>query len=289
LSTEEGVMEKGSIVMLEYGKDSVALASGETVVGRALGCGVRFNEPSVSRRHLLIALEGDRITVEDLGSANGTLVDGQPLVEPRQLRGGEEIAIGQRRIRLVRIESTDDPYADEDTLTEPPQEQERSTTLQGHSVVELPTHRTCPKCRAEVPMEASHCECGFSWPRGRPAAVTQQIPKNLAPDQRAHPRALVSMPLLYSSEELMFDAVARNLSQGGLFIGTTQLDAVGTRCNVTLLPDGGPAVSFSGVVRHRIDVDEGRLPGMGIEFVEKSKADEQWLTDLLARQRGRAD
>jgi DNA-binding NtrC family response regulator len=62
-------------------------AAGEVVIGRAAGCDLRIDAPSLSRRHVRLQL-GAQITVEDLGSRNGTIVAG------KRLATGAPCAIG---------------------------------------------------------------------------------------------------------------------------------------------------------------------------------------------------
>src|SRR5690349_6908347 len=59
------------------GRDgSIELSATETVyVGRGLECAIRTDDAMVSRRHSQIRMEGGKFVVEDLGSANGTLVN----------------------------------------------------------------------------------------------------------------------------------------------------------------------------------------------------------------------
>lgn len=76
------------------------LAPPGTVVGRDRGCGVRISSPKVSRRHARLALAGDEIEVTDLGSRNGTFVNGVK-VDRGVLRPGDLLKIGDVRFRLV--------------------------------------------------------------------------------------------------------------------------------------------------------------------------------------------
>ena len=52
----------------------VALSRGQVVLGRGDGCDVAFDDPDVSRRHVLVGVGGGRVTATDLGSSNGTLL-----------------------------------------------------------------------------------------------------------------------------------------------------------------------------------------------------------------------
>ncbi len=66
-------------VMSSAGQQTFALsASSDQVIGRGEGCDVRITDASLSRRHAVVRL-GARVTVEDLGSANGTRVRGKPI------------------------------------------------------------------------------------------------------------------------------------------------------------------------------------------------------------------
>jgi pSer/pThr/pTyr-binding forkhead associated (FHA) protein len=68
------------------------------LVGRAPSADVRIDDPRASRLHARIEMRDDGVYVEDLGSRNGTLVDGEPVVNSRQLAPGAEITIGTASI-----------------------------------------------------------------------------------------------------------------------------------------------------------------------------------------------
>jgi DNA-binding NtrC family response regulator len=70
-------------------------AAGEVVIGRDAGCDVRVDDPSLSRRHARLRI-AERITIEDLGSSNGTFVAGQRLEPgaPRPIAVDEIVTIG---------------------------------------------------------------------------------------------------------------------------------------------------------------------------------------------------
>jgi pSer/pThr/pTyr-binding forkhead associated (FHA) protein len=69
------------------------------LVGRHPECDVRFDLPTVSRRHCCLALAYDRVTIRDLGSRHGIRINGEPCEESR-LRSGDEIAIGPLLFRF---------------------------------------------------------------------------------------------------------------------------------------------------------------------------------------------
>lgn len=74
--------------------------SDELVVGRDAGCHIAFDSPVLSRRHARICWDGSALRIQDLGSQNGTFVNGAAVTEPRVLRSGDEITAGDVRFRL---------------------------------------------------------------------------------------------------------------------------------------------------------------------------------------------
>jgi hypothetical protein len=67
-----------------------------TPIGREVdGQGLAIREPSVSRRHGVVALEGDHWMLTDLGSSNGTFLNDDRVEEPTQLHDGDRIGFGE--------------------------------------------------------------------------------------------------------------------------------------------------------------------------------------------------
>jgi DNA-binding winged helix-turn-helix (wHTH) protein len=79
---------------LVIGDREFDLREGENIVGRESDAGVRINSSSISRRHARIILSGDRITLEDLGSKNGTSMGGKRIHTIHPLSDGEVIVFG---------------------------------------------------------------------------------------------------------------------------------------------------------------------------------------------------
>ncbi len=71
----------------------VPLLEGEVVLGRGADDVIEFDSPTVSRRHARI-LVGEQITLEDLGSKNGTFVRDRSVKQPVRLSDGDRIRIG---------------------------------------------------------------------------------------------------------------------------------------------------------------------------------------------------
>ena len=70
-------------------------------MGRGAGCAVVLAEDTfVSQVHARIFTRGDDAYVEDLGSTNGTLLNGELLVEPTRLRRGDHVQFGETVMEL---------------------------------------------------------------------------------------------------------------------------------------------------------------------------------------------
>lgn len=65
----------------------------ELVIGRAVSATVRLNDDGISRRHCRVLSIGGQIIIEDLGSANGTLVNGE-MIQHQALKEGDKIRLG---------------------------------------------------------------------------------------------------------------------------------------------------------------------------------------------------
>ncbi len=71
----------------------------DVTIGRE-GCDVVLPDPEVSRRHAALRVTDGRLVVEDLGSTNGTFVNGEQITGPRELELGDEVRFGTVAWRL---------------------------------------------------------------------------------------------------------------------------------------------------------------------------------------------
>ncbi len=85
----------------------IELKDGENLVGRGQDATVRIDNPEVSRRHARLVVAGDTVTLEDLGSKNGTHRNGRRLTAPVALADGDEIWIGLN-LASLRFQICDD-------------------------------------------------------------------------------------------------------------------------------------------------------------------------------------
>jgi len=75
----------------------VQIGTEPLVIGRLPECGVVLADSNVSRRHAELRRSGDSVTLTDLGSTNGTRVNGAPIRE-RVLVSGDEVSVGSTRL-----------------------------------------------------------------------------------------------------------------------------------------------------------------------------------------------
>ena len=74
---------------------------GECLIGRADDCGIWLLDPYVSRKHARLCWTGECVTIRDIGSRNGTYVNGMPIDANEVTLGKEcEIQIGRYRVKI---------------------------------------------------------------------------------------------------------------------------------------------------------------------------------------------
>ena len=99
-------------------RETRELAEGTYLIGRGPSCRICFNAPEVSERHALLTVRDGRALLEDLHSANGTYVNGEPVEQPVALDSGMVVQIGNCMMRLSDGEDVEKekpaPQAQED-------------------------------------------------------------------------------------------------------------------------------------------------------------------------------
>ncbi len=75
---------------------------GPVVVGRSSSSDIVVDEPYVSASHARFTLQGPALVLEDLGSTNGTLVNGHPIEQAVTLRETDEVQVGDTIMRVSR-------------------------------------------------------------------------------------------------------------------------------------------------------------------------------------------
>lgn len=103
---EQPVAEEGIFLRLEVlegrltsGRTEFSLTD-QLIVGRDPLCGIAFDSQAISRRHARVFSANGAVYLEDLGSQNGTAVNGAAIHAANILRSGDEITLGDVRFRL---------------------------------------------------------------------------------------------------------------------------------------------------------------------------------------------
>jgi pSer/pThr/pTyr-binding forkhead associated (FHA) protein len=274
---------------IEYLGDFVELPLGETIIGRDIGCMLRFNDPAVSRRHLRFVRHDHEVTVEDLHSSNGTLFNGERLKRPRAIADGDSIQLGSREL-TVRTADNAHPLPSTLVLDDegPPASRRAATSKLPITTPPAFRFQRCPECGGPVSPSDEVCgKCGHRWDEFRPKQRTD-VRKNpllvMPADRRAGERRFIELTVLYVSRELELEATTQDLSTSGVFVCTQVLDPIGTRCQLTLLVDGGPPLAIAGHVRRVVESPTESEPvGLGVEFLELGPAALSWLEVVLER------
>lgn len=79
---------------LVYNDREFPLADGEYIIGRGVDATIPIYDSAASRQHARVIVAGTTVTVEDLGSRNGTYVNGSKVTGKVELHTGDEIRIG---------------------------------------------------------------------------------------------------------------------------------------------------------------------------------------------------
>jgi hypothetical protein len=86
---------------LRYLHHDLELSEGQFAVGRSAGCQLSLDDPLVSRRHAVLVVSADGVTLEDLQSRNGVILNGQRITGRTDVRPGDTIVIGSQELTLL--------------------------------------------------------------------------------------------------------------------------------------------------------------------------------------------
>jgi pSer/pThr/pTyr-binding forkhead associated (FHA) protein len=87
-------------VRLRYLSHELEVPIGEFVIGRSAECQLALDDPLVSRKHALLTVRTDNVTVEDLGSRNGVRVNDSKIDGRVEVSHGDKITIGSQEMTL---------------------------------------------------------------------------------------------------------------------------------------------------------------------------------------------
>lgn len=101
---------------------SIELRRGPALMGRNPSCDIQLLESTVSGRHAQIVTDGHGVSIEDLGSTNGTRVNGDmlPMRRPRRLRDGDMVTVASVDLAFSAVRSdVPNPRPSHEAATDP--------------------------------------------------------------------------------------------------------------------------------------------------------------------------
>jgi pSer/pThr/pTyr-binding forkhead associated (FHA) protein len=167
----------------------------EIVIGRE-DTDLEIDDPELSRRHAVVRRFANRLQVEDLGSTNGTFVDGTRIAEPTLLGGGAQIKIGTTVLAVEGVLPVSEPGSD----------QPRNVTRISPAIATTPS--------AAAPQAAAATAASTATLTSAPAAPAPaplQAVGEFRPPQHRRQRGLASrswVPVLLSFGTVVIVAIA---------------------------------------------------------------------------------
>ncbi len=79
------------------------LKDGSTIIGRTIGCDIIIDDSSMSRTHAVITITGDKLTIKDLGSSNGTSVDKKRIGTEVEITPVSVIKLGMVDVKIKKV------------------------------------------------------------------------------------------------------------------------------------------------------------------------------------------
>jgi FHA domain-containing protein/double zinc ribbon protein len=151
-----------SIRYLNY---DLELPLGAFTIGRSPDCQLALDDPLISRRHATLHVADDEVIFEDLGSRNGSTINGEAVRGKRKLIPGDKLGLGSQEVLLVRLADVRGGM--------------RTIAPCSHCGAPLaPEDVVCQKCGAKAPqVEAVRCTaCGAIAPAGSTRCPTCGLP-----------------------------------------------------------------------------------------------------------------
>jgi pSer/pThr/pTyr-binding forkhead associated (FHA) protein len=149
---------------------------GSIEVGREASIGLALDDDQASRRHARVSPQGDHAVVEDLGSTNGTYLNGQPIEGERTLRPGDRLRVG---LTVFELRTAEDVRRQPSAVIPVPQ----VTQLSGDVLDPVPEEELQPEPAPEVAPEPGR-------PTAPPVFATEEsapgfVPSEVADDAEA--------------------------------------------------------------------------------------------------------
>lgn len=168
-------------------KDKLIPLAERLTIGRSAENDLVIADSLLSRNHAVIERAGGGYQVSDLGSGNGTLVNGVLIGKPTRLKPGDVVQIGDTRITVLGPDGTAPLPLDESTQMKPApaatQVQVRAAARSTQAIpAPVPAARLCPHCGAPLKPTSKFCRnCGKVSAPGVAEAAPLRPPPAAAP------------------------------------------------------------------------------------------------------------
>jgi hypothetical protein len=106
VASDQGEYTMNYVLQVVRGRSAsttLKLADGVTSIGRHDDCLIRIKSAQVSRRHCEVFEVSDKLTIRDLGSSNGTFVNGKKVSGQLALKPGDELTVGAVTLRVAKL------------------------------------------------------------------------------------------------------------------------------------------------------------------------------------------
>lgn len=87
--------------------ETFPLEGDQLVIGRDSANAIAINDAEISRKHARLNFQGGKYVIEDMGSTNGTFVNGQRLAGPVVLKPGDVVSLGEQIVLMYDVISLD--------------------------------------------------------------------------------------------------------------------------------------------------------------------------------------
>jgi pSer/pThr/pTyr-binding forkhead associated (FHA) protein len=84
-----------------------SLEGDQLIIGRDTSSNIAINDAEISRKHARLTFQGGKYVIEDLGSTNGTFVNGQRLASPAVLKSGDVVSLGEQIVLMYEALASD--------------------------------------------------------------------------------------------------------------------------------------------------------------------------------------
>ena len=199
-------MSEGWSYYLDFDNQVFELKGGELAIGRSRACDIPIKDPSVSRRHVLVKADAGRILVKDLGSSNGTFVNGGRIEQGGELHNGDSLMLGDAELKARVVGES--AFETRRLPAQPVEQHGDATLFLQHASAKLaqeaiehrdepaPAHMAPPPVQPAVPVpsppESSHMAPPPVQPAQQPTPIRTEVPtaaSPLAPAQPVSPEA----------------------------------------------------------------------------------------------------